>query len=191
MANELEDNRPHPNCYWVEPGRLLAGEYPGASRPDSARKKVRALLDAGVNFFLDLTELGESTGFGALEPYADLLVDEAGLRGVTARHCRMAIRDISVPEPASAMADILDTIDAEIAGGSVIYVHCWGGIGRTGTVVGCYLVRRGESGASALTILDGWWQTVEKAYCRPRSPETDEQCAFVRNWSQIDPGTRV
>ena len=28
--------------------------------------------------------------------------------------------------------------------GRKVYVHCWGGVGRTGTVVGCYLVRQGE-----------------------------------------------
>ncbi len=29
-----------------------------------------------------------------------------------------------------------------VANGAV-YVHCWGGVGRTGTVVGCWLLRHG------------------------------------------------
>ena len=37
-----------PDCYWVEPGRLMAGEYPGDWNKRSARRKLRALLDAGV-----------------------------------------------------------------------------------------------------------------------------------------------
>ena len=47
------------DCYWVEPGRLMAGEYPGDWTERSARRKLRALLDAGVRTFVDLTEQGE------------------------------------------------------------------------------------------------------------------------------------
>ena len=25
--------RPHDNCYWLLPGRMLAGEYPGVADP--------------------------------------------------------------------------------------------------------------------------------------------------------------
>ena len=31
-----------------------------------------------------------------------------------------------------------------------MYLHCWGGVGRTGTVVGCWLVRHGRTGDEAL-----------------------------------------
>ena len=44
------------------------------------------------------------------------------------------------------MKRILDDVDEAIAGGGLTYVHCWGGIGRTGTVVGCWLVRHGLEG---------------------------------------------
>ena len=39
--------------------------------------------------------------------------------------------------------DILARIRAEIAAGRVVYVHCWGGKGRTSTVVGCLLIDDG------------------------------------------------
>ena len=29
-----------PDCYWVEPDRLLAGEYPGSSVESTARAKL-------------------------------------------------------------------------------------------------------------------------------------------------------
>ena len=48
------------------------------------------------------------------------------------------------------MASILDAIDAALDGGKTVYVHCWGGVGRTGTVVGCWLVRHGKTGDEAL-----------------------------------------
>ena len=41
------------------------------------------------------------------------------------------------------MSRILDDVDAALADGRTVYVHCWGGIGRTGTVVGCWLMRHG------------------------------------------------
>ena len=50
---------PIPDAYWVVPGRLLAGEYPGAKMDAEARRKLRLFLGAGVNFFLDLTEEAE------------------------------------------------------------------------------------------------------------------------------------
>ena len=59
-AHEL----PHNECYWVLPGRLLAGPYPEIH--------LRALLDAGVDCFIDLTRGGES-----LAPYAVEAKDRA------------------------------------------------------------------------------------------------------------------
>ena len=61
----------------------------------------------------------------------------------------MPIPDTGNPKPAQ-VESILDTIDTAIAAGRRVYVHCWGGIGRTGTIVGCYLVRHGLTGDQAL-----------------------------------------
>ncbi|HUF27474.1 MAG TPA: ADP-ribosylglycohydrolase family protein [Gemmatimonadaceae bacterium] len=77
---------------------------------------------------------------------------------------------------------MLDAIDAAHRAGHGVYVHCWGGIGRTGTVVGCHLVRWGLGGDDALAALDELWTTVDKKTWFPRSPQTDAQCAFVRQW---------
>ncbi|NJN80266.1 MAG: hypothetical protein HC797_07245 [Anaerolineales bacterium] len=43
------------------------------------------------------------------------------------------------------MKNILDTIDNEIENGNPVYVHCWGGVGRTGITAACYLIRHGLS----------------------------------------------
>lgn len=37
---------PYPRSYWVVPGRLLAGFYPGAPEPVEAAGKLQALFDA-------------------------------------------------------------------------------------------------------------------------------------------------
>jgi protein-tyrosine phosphatase len=77
-------------------------------------------------------------------------------------------------------------IDAELQAGKKIYLHCWGGIGRTGTTVGCYLVRGGKTGEDALRQLAEWWKSVPKSFYHQHSPETYEQMEFVRNWTQHD-----
>lgn len=47
-----------------------------------------------------------------------------------------------VPTPAT-MTAILDAIDASLAGNEPTHAHCWGGVGRTGTVIGRWLLRTG------------------------------------------------
>jgi protein-tyrosine phosphatase len=91
----------------------------------------------------------------------------------------MAVRDFSVPGE-TEMRAILDALDEALAEGHVVYLHCRGGLGRTGTVVGCYLVRHGADPDEALrrirTALD------EAGRAGHASPETAEQLALVRSW---------
>ena len=173
-------NPPIPNAYWVRPGRLLAGEYPGDKAADAARRRLTLFLDAGVRSFVDLTEEGE---YG-LEPYAGLLQEEAVRRGILVEHRRLAIRDVDVPRSRSEMIEILDAIDAALAQQRAVYVHCWGGSGRTGTVVGCHLVRHGSTGEAALQQVANWWRTVEKYWRSQHSPQTSQQREWVRTWSE-------
>lgn len=121
---------------WIEQGRLVAGRHPCGWDPLDAPTEVRDLLAVGVTLFVDLTEEGE------LAPYAHLVAP--------ARHVRIPVRDFTVPLEED-LVHALDTIDAEIARGGIVFVHCWAGCGRTGVVVGCWLVRHGASPQEALT----------------------------------------
>ena len=98
--------RPIEYCYWVVPARFLAGEYPRTYEDRSSRRKLSALLDAGITRFIDLTEEGE------LKPYAPML---ASLSDGTVRYERFAIPDTQVPESMGLTRAILDSIDAEMA----------------------------------------------------------------------------
>ena len=153
----------------MEPNRLLAGEYPSSWRAGDPVDKLERIRAAGVTFFLDLTEHGE------LEAYAELV--ERG--DAPFEHRRLAVRDYSVPSEDEMMA-ILDTIDGALADGHVVYLHCWGGVGRTGTAVACWLVRHGTPPDEALRRVQAWIATTPNAH--RRSPETDEQAALVRRW---------
>jgi rhodanese/phosphatase family protein len=176
VINKAE-TRPIPESYWVEPGRLLAGEYPGQFNGESTRKRIDALLEAGFDTFIDLTRPGE------ILPYTQALFDEAKAYGIEVKHDRFPIRDFGLPTP-EQMNSILDRIDESLQAGHKIYLHCWGGIGRTGTTVGCYLVRRGKTGKEALNQLTQWWIKVPKSHYHPQSPETQEQADFILNWAK-------
>jgi len=167
--------RPIPDSYWVEPGRVLAGEYPGARSDEQAREKLRQILSAGVTFFVDLTEEGEYN----LRPYAPFLREESVTLDRSVVYRRLSIPDCGTVT-AEEMRRILDTIDAATEEGHVVYVHCWGGIGRTGMVVGCYMVRHGMSGREALGEIARRRQGTPDGH--RRSPENEEQERMVLAW---------
>jgi hypothetical protein len=172
-------NRPIPESYWVLPGRFLAGEYPGEPNEELTRKRIDALIEAGFDLFIDLTKSNETW------PYSNILLDEIKIYEAEAVHLRFPIGDFGLPAP-QQMNSILDTIDQNLQEGRKIYLHCWGGIGRTGTTVGCYLVRKGKTGEEALDQLSTWWQGVPKSRYHLHSPETLEQMEFVRTWADHD-----
>jgi len=97
--------RPIPESYWVEPGRLLAGEYPGQFDGEMTRKRIDALIQAGFNTFIDLTKPNETIA------YIRILIDEAKLYEVDVKHERFAIGDFGLPTPA-LMKSVLDAIRA-------------------------------------------------------------------------------
>jgi protein-tyrosine phosphatase len=63
-----------------------------------------------------------------------------------------------------------------------VYLHCQGGVGRTGTVVGCLLVEAGYTPDEARDLLARKWQVVAQRARAPESPETAEQRAFIARW---------
>jgi protein-tyrosine phosphatase len=88
--------------------------------------------------------------------------------------------DIPTPE---TMEQILDEIDSVIESGKPVYVHCLGGIGRTGTVVGCYLLRHGS--ATRGNVLEKIQDLRENDPNLYRdSPETAIQRHFVLYWRE-------
>ena len=88
--------------------------------------------------------------------------------------------------PGQFIAAIMDAIDGHIATGRTVYVHCRGGVGRTGTVIGCWLVRQGYAGAAALQRVQELWATCGKSQERPVSQERSRQREHILNWQEPD-----
>jgi len=158
-------------------GRLLAGEHPGAALAVDTVSRIDKLLDVGVRRFIDLTAESEGPA-----PYLPVLVERAAIRRLRVAHIRHPIADFDVPSPASMRATLDAIYDAAHAG-ETGYLHCWGGVGRTGTVVGCLLREQGFSGIETRALINLKWQAMEKRDRHPTSPETREQVAFVERWT--------
>ncbi|EIW85992.1 phosphatases II [Coniophora puteana RWD-64-598 SS2] len=179
--------RPIPNSYWATP-LLVACEYPWSPHPPPRYQfaKLDALLRAGVTTFVDLTESGE------LAPYLPHLGPRAralGLDPGALAYHRFPIRDRSLPCSADLMKQIMHLLRVEGEQGRICAVHCRGGIGRTGTVVGCWLVECGEArnGEEALARIANEWRYVEKCKRYPQSPETGPQFEYVRSFRTPSP----
>jgi hypothetical protein len=173
---------PFDRSYWIVPGKLLAGAYPGDLDPAAAAKKVHAIVEAGIRCFVDLTSPDDRNMFGqSLNSYQELLGKiSAGRFKIIYR--RVPIVDLNIPSQPE-MVEILDIIDGGILSNIPVYVHCLGGIGRTGTVVGCWLVRHGiRQGQDAIDLVRKLRRN--EAHSRIASPETARQRRFVCEWKQ-------
>jgi hypothetical protein len=166
---------PLANSYWVERGRLLAGEHPSAAGEAARARRLQLVLAAGVRTFIDLTAAGE------LPDYAEMLPQDVAVH-------RMPIPDHSIPGKAELMRSIQRVLAQALAEGSAVYVHCRAGFGRTGTVIGCYLRECGQSPADALAELNRVWQQNARSSVWPQVPETEAQRRYILEWVAAEAG---
>ena len=81
------------------------------------------------------------------------------------------------------MIEILNLIDEYNSKNKIVYVHCWGGVGRTGTVVGCYLKGHGiADNNNVLNQIDTL--KINTPIASRMSPETIEQQDFILSWNK-------
>lgn len=172
---------PFDGCYWVIPGRLLAGPYPASLDAAGRMTKLKGLLQCGIRRVIDLTEHHEVFYYTrGLALYEDDLERAAEELQVEVQVVHFPILDMDVP-PRSVMVQVLDEIDAALEAESPVFVHCWGGLGRTGTVVGCYLARhnlaRGEKALDEIIKLRRHNPLADYP-----SPQTASQRHMIASW---------
>lgn len=97
-----------------EPGRLLAGEYPGARTAEKTAKKLQLLIGAGVNTIVDLTRPQDH-----LEPYQEALRTACERAGHEIRYFAHPVPDMDVIDQAG-YDRILARIRGEIDSGRAV-----------------------------------------------------------------------
>jgi len=162
---------PIPDSYWAVPSRLLAGPLPTGADREGLRASVRALLDAGVRTVIDLRAPGEPPSIRSV----------LGRLASDAAWISVPILDGEAPS-VPAMQAILDVIDASLARERPVYVHCQGGLGRTGTAVACHWIRHGHFDAAGALAELGVRRRGQPNAGRP-SPETGAQVRLVKSWA--------
>ncbi|MEN6484410.1 MAG: protein phosphatase [Syntrophobacteraceae bacterium] len=173
---------PFSRSYWVVPGKLLAGAYPGSPDSKKMTSNLKGLVACGMRLVVNLMEENETDHFGRpFSAYEEELkkIGEAG--GLNISCPRFPIADVNVPSR-ELMRSILNEIDRSLDRDLPVYVHCWGGRGRTGTVIGCYLVRHGLTGTEALKRIEDLRKYEPTG--RLPSPETIRQQKMVRTWKE-------
>ena len=158
---------PIKNSYKVT-DQIYAGEYPRDKNEAIGLAKLKQFEDFGITHFVDLTEEGE------LAPYNNMLYPGA-------LHLRFPIRDVSVPKRTvdvrSLVKLICNIVDNDPH--AKVYIHCWGGVGRTGLVVGCLIGEMYKlSYEKTMSKLEQLFSACPKSQYRV-SPETQEQCDFI------------
>lgn len=162
-------SRPLYQSYYVD-RKLFAGEYPGDKYGELAETKLKRMRHFGVRHFVDLTEEGE------LNPYRQLLPSDTG-------YLRFPIKDVDVPGSVEAVHQLIGNIEYLMQQDGYTYIHCWGGVGRTGTIMACYEAWQMEDPTleKALTAMRSNFRNMPKSAHR-KSPETHEQIDFVHRF---------
>jgi atypical dual specificity phosphatase len=138
---------------WVDDGQVLACAYP------REQVALAALAQQGISVLVNLHE--QAHGPSRLAPY-----------GLTEVH--LPVVDFTPPSPEQLEQGVAAIVQARAAGERVA-VHCGGGLGRTGTLLACYLVQQGMEGEAAIDRVRA---------VRPGSVETAEQVAAVHAYAE-------
>ena len=142
------------NFSWV-----IQDEIAGMARPVSVVSDLEFLKDNGIEAIVSLTEL----------PLHKTLIEEFGFE-----YKHIPVADLTSPTQ-EQIEEFVTFVNNLISSKKKIVVHCDAGIGRTGTMLACYLVNKGRSAKNAIT-------EVRKK--RPGSIETMEQEETIENYEE-------
>jgi atypical dual specificity phosphatase len=144
----------------VAPG-VLGCAYPRTER------SLAALSESGVGLLVNLHE----------RPHDSARLGRHGLREV-----HLPVKDFAAPSPEQIGRGVGAILEA-LAAGEAAAVHCGGGLGRTGTLLACYLASSEGLGAGEAIL--------RVRSLRPGSVETPAQAAAVDTWARRPGPTRA
>ena len=149
---------PHEKSNWLIPGSILVGGWPyrlprgRGSSGESAEEgvaKLHSILDAGINTFVSLTEDAEIRGkaycFNSFQKAAEGRYRELHGPQRQAKRAGLEIRFLTCPMVDGGTCEdeklfqLLVGLLAELRASRAVYIHCYGGHGRTG-IVACSML---------------------------------------------------
>ena len=155
------------------PNQLLVGAVPNVYTKEQMQEELDYLKEKEVKVIINLMEEKEiKTANQKLVDYTDFIENFELLR--------FPIKDRTVPSK-EKMMDILDAIDEQLKQDKKVYLHCWGGLGRTGTVVGCYLLRHGLGIKENVFVCINYLKAKSLLH-NHQSPETEAQKKLILAW---------
>ena len=146
---------PTPESNWVIPGTLLVGAYPASQDDEETYDLITSILKERVTTFVCLQQEYQDEGITeemwrsgqALRPYfrdvktvvrnKAMFPDLQGFDIVDVERLRFVhfpIRDCNITDD-DRVLELAQSLVRSVSEGEVIYLHCWGGHGRTGTLV--------------------------------------------------------
>ena len=143
-----------PHFRWLVEDKLAATSYP---EPDDA---FILLYRMGIRAILNLSEA----------PLHDETLRKIGLRST-----HIPVVGFTTPT-LEQVKQSLSMISWHLKSDLPVVVHCVAGLGRTGTILACYLVSQGASAEHAITSIRAW---------RPGSIEVPEQEAMVYEYEHF------
>ena len=196
---------------WLIPGRVMCGHYPGGCPSDeydrvSQAMRLARIRDSGICTFVCLqSELppqdspwpeggipkqGDRVKFATnnfTNYRADAEVPVGGSQSVycDATFLHYGMPDLSTAKSVEVLDEIVRDIEARLIDGDGIYLHCWGGRGRTGLVAACLLgaLYTDISAEDALERVQTYYDLRQPS--PKKSPETEEQRQQVRDWFAV------
>lgn len=138
---------------WLYPDRLLACAYPWG--PDG----LASLAEHGISVVVNLDERGHDR-------------ERLARYGLTEVH--LPVPDFTAPTADQLVCGVR-AINRALVGGQRVAVHCAAGLGRTGTLLACYLVSTGLEPKAAISRI---------REVRPGSVETAEQQAAIEAFAE-------
>ena len=157
MSPEREDLRPYvgptPYCNWVIKDRVMAGGYPACLDDEENDELLTVLLrDMGIDTFVclqsevwpDVPDAAWRAG-RAPRPYTRDIRRLMSSGRDALPNAKIDFLHLPIVDGSVTSDDLVDRFCDDLIGkvlsGRRLYVHCWGGHGRTGTIIAVMLGR--------------------------------------------------
>ena len=163
--------------HWVDgpwPGRLALAARPRGG--DWLEDEIAGWQRASIDTVCSLLALDE-------EAELDLTQEAQTVQAHGMTFVSLPMPDGDIPASSVLFSEALARLDAELTAGRNVVLHCRQGIGRTGLVAMCLLIKTGLGADTAI-------QRVSKAR-KAAVPETQKQRQWIENYGATIDDRRI